>query len=150
MLPTHVVGVGAEQQQQQQEATNSSMGTYPPTMTSVLSTRANGAANGLFGKRGVASLTVQTQVPYAEGESTRQKPNPLSWAEPSRWGTLEFKFYYLVFLTIVPYMIYVPAQLSSTSSPNYPRFASHLVPGWLFGRQRVSACLSVLVLESSN
>lgn len=151
MLPTHVVAVNVEQQRQQQQqetpSSSISMGvTYPPTADNGSfnrSTRANGTAGGQLKTRGIASLTVQTQVPYDDNEvadsaSQKRTTEPLAWAQPSRWGTLEFKFYYLVFLVIVPYMIYVPTQLSAPSNPNYTRFAKHLVPGWLFGRRRVS------------
>lgn len=35
---------------------------------------------------------------------------------PSRWNTLEYFFYYFVFLTIVPLMFYVPYSISKGKS----------------------------------
>jgi hypothetical protein len=35
---------------------------------------------------------------------------------PSRWGTLEFKVYYVVFLVVVPIMVWIPVSLSSRTS----------------------------------
>jgi protein-cysteine N-palmitoyltransferase HHAT len=33
-------------------------------------------------------------------------------AQPSKWGTPEFYFYYLVFITVVPYMFWVAYDVS--------------------------------------
>jgi hypothetical protein len=33
-------------------------------------------------------------------------------AQPSKWGTPEFYFYYFVFITIVPYMFWIPYDVS--------------------------------------
>lgn len=64
--------------------------------------------------------------------STRGEAQP----RPSRWHTWEFRLYYLVFLTIVPLMVWIPIKLSLPSNPQYLRFSHHLRPGWLFGRMR--------------
>jgi hypothetical protein len=87
--------------------------------------------------------------------------------EPSRWGTTEFKVYYLIFALVVPVMVYWPMRLSYGMSKqyrvlvqhvaddddsvmlfrstddstelhaNYWFYAHRLSPGWLFGRQVV-------------
>ncbi|KAF9061444.1 MBOAT, membrane-bound O-acyltransferase family-domain-containing protein [Rhodocollybia butyracea] len=54
--------------------------------------------------------------------------------KPSRWGTLEFKFYFLVLLLALPLMIWIPMNLSNSSHPNYAIYHSRLWRGWLFGR----------------
>lgn len=58
------------------------------------------------------------------------------WAtQPSRWGTLEFKFYYLAFIIVVPMMFKAAIEASSESNPNYPKYAGMLSKGWIFGRK---------------
>ncbi|KAF9268566.1 MBOAT-domain-containing protein [Marasmius fiardii PR-910] len=53
----------------------------------------------------------------------------------SRWETLEFKFYYLVVILVVPTMIWIPVNLSNSSHPNYAYYSSKLSNGWLFYRK---------------
>lgn len=53
----------------------------------------------------------------------------------SRWSTLEFKFYILVFVVVVPLMYKTAMDASNETNPNYPRFAHLLSQGWLFGRK---------------
>ncbi|XAO24989.1 hypothetical protein I312_103798 [Cryptococcus bacillisporus CA1280] len=53
---------------------------------------------------------------------------------PSKWRTLEFRLYILVFILVVPMLIWVPMKVSLPSHPNYHKFAHKLSPGWLFGR----------------
>ncbi|KXN84378.1 Glycerol uptake protein 1 [Leucoagaricus sp. SymC.cos] len=53
---------------------------------------------------------------------------------PSRWGTLEFKVYYLVFLVVVPIMAWIPVSLSSPSNPNFILYRNRLEEGWIPGR----------------
>ncbi|WWC72931.1 uncharacterized protein I206_106895 [Kwoniella pini CBS 10737] len=48
----------------------------------------------------------------------------------SRWNTLEFRLYGLVFLLVVPLMIWIPIQLSLPSHPNYYNFEYRLSEGW--------------------
>lgn len=74
---------------------------------------------------------------------------------PSRWNTLEYYFYYFIFLTIVPLMFYVPYSISkgrsraqrllflllrafAESHPQYYKFEPLLSQGWIFGRKVVS------------
>ena len=54
---------------------------------------------------GIIRLTVD--VP-----SARHTPGE---PRPSRWRTPEFFLYYAIFATVVPWMIYVPVQLSSSA-----------------------------------
>ncbi|KAL2021404.1 hypothetical protein VTK56DRAFT_7157 [Thermocarpiscus australiensis] len=56
-------------------------------------------------------------------------------AEPSKWGTLEFYVYYLVFLTVVPYMFWIAYDVSRPSDPRYPKFEHLLSDGWIPGRK---------------
>lgn len=77
---------------------------------------------------------------------------------PPRWRTREFMLYGLVFVLVVPVLVYWPMRLSrrgssvrdlvvaawksqlttTASHPNFPAYAHRLSPGWLFGRQVVS------------
>ncbi|KAH8094526.1 MBOAT, membrane-bound O-acyltransferase family-domain-containing protein [Cristinia sonorae] len=77
-------------------------------------------------QRGITRLTVD--IPDAT------KPSSLS-SRPSRWRTPEFVVYGVVFLVVVPLMVWIPVSLSSTSHANYPVYHRKLSPGWLFGRQ---------------
>ncbi|CAN3355578.1 membrane-bound O-acyltransferase Gup1p [Diutina catenulata] len=65
----------------------------------------------------------------------KKKDAVVKKAAPSRWGTLEFKIYYLVFLVVVPLMIKTCMDASNETNPNYPKFQHKLSPGWIFGRQ---------------
>lgn len=65
---------------------------------------------------------LNTQIDPASGKSSRDGPvqgvpvkldsNGLPLAQPSKWKTPEFYFYYFIFLTIVPYMFWVPYTVS--------------------------------------
>lgn len=53
--------------------------------------------------------------PNASGEvsrDTKEKQDVACGARASRWNTPEYYFYYLVFLTVVPLMFYVPYTVS--------------------------------------
>lgn len=142
MLPTHAGQVdGASNQTAIIDP--STMHAYPP------SGGRNGSRNGqnslqtrLFGPRGIAAFTVQTKTPLErESESPVELVHAVNNIQkynvkPPRWRTLEFKFYALVFLTIVPLMCWIPIRLSLESAKNFPIYSSHLQRGWLFGRLR--------------
>lgn len=83
------------------------------------------------GSRGV---TLATPDAYATESAAGAAPPDVP---PARWGTWEFRAYYLLALVVVPYMIYVPIYLSSESHPQFGRYANYLVPGWMGGRLRV-------------
>lgn len=79
-------------------------------------------------------VTLVTPDGYATESTTGAPPANVA---PARWGTWEFRVYYLAALFIVPYMIYVPISFSSESRPQFGQYAHLLVPGWMGGRQRV-------------
>ncbi|KAH0558425.1 hypothetical protein GP486_004915 [Trichoglossum hirsutum] len=74
---------------------------------------------------------------------------------PSRWGTLEFYVYYIVFIICVPLMFKAAIEVSQGQSvnekaqlfkalyyptvlqshPNYPKYSHLLSPGWIPGRK---------------
>ncbi|CAK9681177.1 unnamed protein product [Candida parapsilosis] len=56
-------------------------------------------------------------------------------AKPSRWGSLEFKFYYIIFIIAVPLMFKAAMDASNETNPNYPRFERLLSKGWILGRK---------------
>ncbi len=141
---------------------SSSSGSYPPARNGVAaisvsasSRRArSGVQEAIFGPRGVTALTVDPDELIKESSPTssdqqQHQSNGHTRAsgsvsaarladgtKPSRWGTLEFRFYALVFLIMVPYMIWVPVELSSPKNPNFVRYSRHLRRGWIFGRLR--------------
>ncbi|KAF4612610.1 hypothetical protein G7Y89_g15569 [Cudoniella acicularis] len=49
-------------------------------------------------------------------------------AQPSKWKTPEFYFYYFVFITIVPYMFWIAYDVSRPSDPNYHKYQHLLSP----------------------
>ncbi|EFE42153.1 hypothetical protein TRV_03105 [Trichophyton verrucosum HKI 0517] len=56
-------------------------------------------------------------------------------APPSRWNTVEFYFYYLAFLTIVPLMFKAVIDISQPTHPTYSSYSKLLDPGWIPGRK---------------
>ncbi|KAL4869050.1 hypothetical protein BDV12DRAFT_168522 [Aspergillus spectabilis] len=56
-------------------------------------------------------------------------------ASPSRWGTLEFYVYYIVFLVAVPLMFKTVVDVSQESHPTYSTYSHLLSSGWIPGRQ---------------
>jgi hypothetical protein len=100
--------------------------------------------------RGVTALT--TDIPGASKIQWSETPRP-----PPLWRTPEFFFYYLVAAGVIPFMVWVPINISSRASQtyyhamlvlictsfiathaNYALFHYKLSSGWLFGRQVVS------------
>lgn len=69
-------------------------------------------------------LTTSSQTPrlaasrkVANGEKSRGQDAPgLEAGRPSKWNTLEYYVYYLVFITVVPMMFYVPYTASKGQS----------------------------------
>ncbi|KAI5954470.1 GUP1 [Candida jiufengensis] len=53
----------------------------------------------------------------------------------SKWSTIEFKIYYVVFAIVVPLMFKAAMEASNETNPNYPKFQHLLSNGWLFGRK---------------
>ena len=60
----------------------------------------------------VTDLTVNIPSSLLNTSASTSERRPA----PSRWGTLEFKIYYLVFMVVVPIMIWIPVSLSSRRS----------------------------------
>ncbi|ORX62945.1 glycerol uptake protein 1 [Hesseltinella vesiculosa] len=56
-------------------------------------------------------------------------------AQPSRWNTPEFYFYYVVFVFMVPYMFYVAHGVSKETNPHYVEYEHLLEDGWIFDRK---------------
>ncbi|KAI9459298.1 MBOAT, membrane-bound O-acyltransferase family-domain-containing protein [Boletus coccyginus] len=77
---------------------------------------------------GFTALTVD--IPEASKARRDDTPRPLPL-----WKTPEFFFYYLVAGTVIPYVVWVPINLSSPMHANHSSFHFKLSPGWLFGRQ---------------
>ncbi|KUJ24606.1 glycerol:H+ symporter-like protein [Mollisia scopiformis] len=71
-------------------------------------------------------------VPGA-GVKTDYSGRPI--AQPSKWKTPEFYFYYVVFIITVPYMFWVAYDVSRPSDPNYHKYEHLLSPGWVPGRK---------------
>ncbi|KAN0092559.1 MBOAT, membrane-bound O-acyltransferase family domain containing protein [Tylopilus felleus] len=78
--------------------------------------------------RGITALTVD--IPNANKIRQSDTPRP-----PPLWRTPEFLFYYLVAAVVIPFMVWVPINLSSPTHANYALFRYKLSSGWLFGRQ---------------
>lgn len=60
----------------------------------------------------------------------------VSTPQPSKWKTLEFKFYYIAFAIVVPTMFYAAMSATNESNEsNYYKFEGLLSKGWIFGRK---------------
>lgn len=53
----------------------------------------------------------------------------------SKWHTLEFRIYLLVFAIFVPMLYKTAMDASNETNPNYPRYERLLSQGWMFGRK---------------
>lgn len=68
--------------------------------------------------------------------NTERKQAIIARANPtSKWNTLEYKFYALVFIVTVPLMYKTAMDASNETNPNYPKFEHLLSQGWMFGRK---------------
>ncbi|KAL2856035.1 MBOAT, membrane-bound O-acyltransferase family-domain-containing protein [Aspergillus pseudoustus] len=56
-------------------------------------------------------------------------------ASPSKWGTPEFIFYYIIFLIAVPLMFKTVIDVSQESHPTYSTYSHLLSEGWIPGRK---------------
>ncbi|WFD36705.1 glycerol transporter [Malassezia cuniculi] len=79
------------------------------------------------------NITDLTAAPSAteSAVSSRTPEGHVASIKPSRWNTPEFYFYYLMFVIVVPYMVYVPMRISRDSHPNFEKYAHYLRPGWM-------------------
>lgn len=94
------------------------------------------------------------EIPQGVPVGTGRKSCPL--AQPSKWNTPEFYFYYFIFLTMVPYMFWIAYDVSrrewspstvpylshmltcnTASDPNYHKYQHLLSDGWVPGRKIV-------------
>ncbi|RDA93250.1 hypothetical protein CP533_6480 [Ophiocordyceps camponoti-saundersi (nom. inval.)] len=55
-------------------------------------------------------------------------------AQPSRWRTPEFAFYWLVFAFALPYMFWTAYDVSRPSDPRFSNYQRYLSEGWIPGR----------------
>lgn len=60
---------------------------------------------------------------------------PLPNAQPSKWRTPEYFFYYLCFLTIPFFMVKSVYDVSRPKHPGYAKYQSLLSNGWIPGRK---------------
>ncbi|KZT40000.1 MBOAT-domain-containing protein [Sistotremastrum suecicum HHB10207 ss-3] len=83
---------------------------------------------GPLPRRGITALTVETPTStrFARIDPTRP---------PARWKTPEFILYGIIFVVVVPIMVWVPVTLSQYDNPNYPLYAHRLSWGWIAGRK---------------
>ncbi|KAL2154276.1 hypothetical protein VTH82DRAFT_2952 [Thermothelomyces myriococcoides] len=82
-------------------------------------------------------FTTPSSVPYRPATDKRDDDRPAvdKRVEPPKWRTLEFYFYYLVFLVAVPYMFWVAYDVSRPSDPRYNKYRRRLMDGWIPGRK---------------
>jgi len=90
-------------------------------------------------------FTTPSSVPYRAATDKREDDEKVAdkRADPPKWKSLEFYLYYLVFLTVVPYMFWVAYDVSRPSDPRYNRFKNRLAGGWVPGRKIVSSPLGI-------
>ncbi|KAL4803766.1 MBOAT, membrane-bound O-acyltransferase family-domain-containing protein [Aspergillus unguis] len=58
-----------------------------------------------------------------------------SKATPSKWDTVEFYVYYVIFAIAVPLMFKTVVDVSQESHPTYSTYSHLLSPGWIPGRK---------------
>ncbi|KAE9408868.1 MBOAT-domain-containing protein [Gymnopus androsaceus JB14] len=67
--------------------------------------------------------------------STTRTTSVPKQTNPSRWSSLEFKFYYVILASALPLMVWIPTTVSNRSHRNYAIYEPKLWPGWIFGRE---------------
>lgn len=75
---------------------------------------------------------IPTKSTTKDGPGHKELPQG---ASPSKWNTVEFYFYALVFLVCVPSMYKAVWDVSQPDSKHYPEYEKLLSDGWLFGRK---------------
>lgn len=89
-------------------------------------------------------LTTSTKIParYVDEQSTKTAGKDVTsttnfppGAQPSKWRTVEFRFYALAFILILPQMYKAVWDVSQPTSPQYSKYKHLLSPGWMFGRK---------------
>ncbi|KAI5962253.1 GUP1 [Candida pseudojiufengensis] len=79
--------------------------------------------------------TLDTRLDPTYSQNNKKQQSIKNTSTKSKWSTLEFKLYYVVFLIVVPLMFKAAMDASNETNPNYPRFQHLLSQGWLFGRK---------------
>jgi hypothetical protein len=79
--------------------------------------------------------TDSTRDPTAGKDARAQEI--ASRAQPSKWNTPEFYFYYFVFITVVPMMFKTVIDVSQSNHSAYATYVDLLSPGWIPGRKVV-------------
>ncbi|QLL30336.1 hypothetical protein HG536_0A01530 [Torulaspora globosa] len=92
------------------------------------------SVESLDGRLKPCSRDVKYQNKENDGDGSKLNGKVLT-TQPSRWGTWEFRFYYLAFIVVLPLMLKAVMEASSELNPNYPRYAGMLSKGWIFGRK---------------
>ncbi|GAA5988430.1 hypothetical protein JCM5350_005309 [Sporobolomyces pararoseus] len=85
----------------------------------------------LESKWSITNLTVS--IPSSSASSGSTSTSSSSSTIGSRWRTKEFYIYYLVFLVVVPQMVWSPIKISSNKNPLYWTYQHRLNSGWIFG-----------------
>ncbi|KAK3677298.1 glycerol transporter [Recurvomyces mirabilis] len=67
--------------------------------------------------------------------ASKNPGEPLPNAQPSKWRTPEYYFYYACFLTIPVFMFKAVYDVSQPSHPGYKKFETLLSDGWIPGRK---------------
>ncbi|KAM9936813.1 hypothetical protein OXX80_003656 [Metschnikowia pulcherrima] len=78
--------------------------------------------------------TLDTRL-HAPNDMDKKKAVMARANPESRWHTLEFRLYLLVFAMVVPLMYKTAMDASNETNPNYTRFQHLLSDGWMFGRK---------------
>jgi hypothetical protein len=81
---------------------------------------------------GLIRLTVDVPSSHAVGET-----------RAPRWGTFEFMIYYVVFIAALPWMVYVPMQVSSSASSLIFPHVIMLKVVWFQRHTRITACIVI-------
>ncbi|CCM04219.1 uncharacterized protein FIBRA_06386 [Fibroporia radiculosa] len=85
------------------------------------------AHEGTSKRSGITRLTVD--IP-----SSHRPQVEAGLHNPPRWRTPEFFVYGAFFCVVVPIMVWIPVQLSSSEHPNFNMYRRKLSPGWISGR----------------
>ncbi|TLS23130.1 uncharacterized protein PpBr36_05697 [Pyricularia pennisetigena] len=84
------------------------------------------------------SLPYKPAAPGDEAIAHKKQSQPHSGvegrAQPAKWKTPEFIFYYVFLIVVIPYMFWVAYDVSRPSDPRYPKYEHLLAPGWIPGR----------------
>ncbi|PKS12774.1 hypothetical protein jhhlp_000985 [Lomentospora prolificans] len=87
-------------------------------------------------------FTTPSSVPYRTVVESKHDPLAKDYtagvkakAQPSKWRSPEFFVYFLVFMIVIPMMIWIPFSVSRSSHPQWYKYRTVLEKGWVPGRQ---------------